>query len=93
MSFKEKYLVTQKVWMVYGCWGLGFRDSSEMLICLGPYNTLVCSKMDILYIRTTPKLYNKNTKGHENGVSLSFSCSKRKNLLAYGRAKARRRAR
>lgn len=41
---------------------LGFRDSSEMLICLEAYNTVVCPKVDILYLRTTPKLSNKNTE-------------------------------
>jgi hypothetical protein len=42
--------------------GFGFRDCSEMLICSEVYNIVVCPKVDILYLRTTPKLSNKNTK-------------------------------
>ncbi len=42
--------------------GFGFRDCSEMLICQGWHNTFVCPKVDILYLRTTRKLSNKNTK-------------------------------
>ncbi len=33
-----------------------------MLICFGVYNAFVCPKVDILYPRTTPKLYNKKYK-------------------------------
>jgi len=42
--------------------GFGFRDCSEILIFSEVYNIVVCPKLDILYLRTTPKLSNKNAK-------------------------------